>query len=138
MGAYLSTLRPTASLSTSESRPSSPTSNHYPSKEDVFLTRAFMLGRLPLELVDIILDLAMYWPRVVARETRRVEVNASAQNGHDANFVYLVTPPIPPSPLTEGRGQDGRIKVNLVRFSLCSRDQGWGGEAQLTGKFSRC
>lgn len=115
---------------------------HHPSEEDVTLVRTILLHLLPFELVDVILNLAMYWPRVVTRETKFFEVCASDRPNNDANFVYLVTPPIlvPSSKPTQRGGMDidqdnHPPKIRLVRFSLFSHDQGWGGEPQLTGPY---
>jgi hypothetical protein len=139
MGAYLSTLglaeddEPQLALGTT-SASTEPASFHHPSERDVLAIRTLLLHRLPLELADIILDLAMYWPRIVAHSTQHFIANASDRPQTDANLIYLVTPPILSSQHTEGADSGNRpAKVHMVRFSLSSHDQGWGGEESLQG-----
>jgi hypothetical protein len=122
------------SLAETTSTSSDSVSFHHPTERDVLVVRTLLLHCLPLELADMILDLAMYWPRIFAWETENFVADASSRPRNDASFVYLVTPPIPSSQHVEG-ADDGNMpaKVHMVRFSLCSRDQGWGGEQDLQG-----
>ena len=107
---------------------------HYPSERDVLAVRRMLLYCLPLELADLILDLAMYWPRVVVHSTEPFVVRASSRPQTNANFVYLVTPPIPSLQATEFVDScDRSTKVHMVRFSLSSSDQGWASEQGLQG-----
>jgi hypothetical protein len=102
---------------------------HHPSEADVLAVRSLLLHHLPLELADIILDLAMYWPRIITCETRSSVVHAIDRPRHDASFVYLVTPPIPSSQQTDfTHSSDRPANVKMVRFSLSSHDQGWSDE----------
>ena len=125
MGAYLSSTPPGGDDTTSI---------HYPSERDVLAVRTMLLHYLPLELADIILDLAVYWTRIVIHSTQPFVASASSRPGIDANFVYLVTPPIPYLQHTEGADScDQPTKVRMMRFSISSHDQGWGGEQNLQG-----
>lgn len=98
-----------------------------PSASDVFAVRRLLLHQLPLELVDIILDGAMYWPKITGSRTTSVEVSAHHGNGNDATYNYLVTPPIP-----FGEANTP-TNIKMVRFRLRSCDQGWGGDPGCTG-----
>jgi hypothetical protein len=120
-----------------------PRSFHHPREGDVRAVRQLLLHHLPLELADIILDMAMYWPRVISRSTQMRIARASHQPRDDARFVCLVTAPIPPIPQikndtdeTDDTGVydgDRLAKVHMVQFSLTSHDQGWGGDVGLLG-----
>jgi len=83
----------------------------------------------------MILDLAMYWPRIVAHKSQYLVVQAVSGSNNDANFVYLVTPPISSRHVEGSDVDDNRrpAKVHMVRFSVSSHDQGWGGELNLQG-----
>jgi hypothetical protein len=110
-------------------------SSHYPRERDVLAVRALLLHHLPLELAEIILDLLNL--DVLTKDRHSLETHTpsiSLMSHNDANFVYLVTPPNPSSQYTEGADSGNRpSKVQLVRFSLSSRNQGWGGEPNLQG-----
>jgi len=121
MGAYLS-------MPEDDSPPGTPSISddtaaiawHHPSETDVLAVGSFLLHHLPLELADIILDLAMYWPRIVSCETQFAAVCATDRPGNNASFVYLVTPPIPSPPQRTGVAHSGNrpANVKMVRFSL--------------------
>lgn len=128
-----------ASIVPASDAPTDPRSIYYHRDGDVRVVRQLLLHHLPLELADIILDLAMYWPRVVSHNTQMRVARASHQPRDDASFVYLVTPPIPPfsqmndTDDTGMYGGDRPAKVHMVQFSLTSHDQGWGGDVGLLG-----
>ena len=96
----------------------------HPTETDVFTVRNFLfsLEILPLELVDVILDLAEYWPRVYAKleggdGTLRIE--AGTNNSNNGSELCVLTPPIPLK-------QDEPMRIRYVKFSMRSHDQGWG------------
>ncbi|GLB40882.1 hypothetical protein LshimejAT787_0900970 [Lyophyllum shimeji] len=90
-----------------------------PADDDVHAVRDDLLHFLPLELVDIILDTAGYWPCLSARSTRHTIVAADDLTSNNAADYYLVTPAIPEEQCTH---------VKMVKFTLESCDQGWGGD----------
>ena len=92
-----------------------------PSVDDVFAVRHDLTRFVPLELADMILENAMYWPKVSASRTERKAVVAwygAAKN--NTAVYYVVTPPIPYSDI-----KNGQIRVRKVRFSLESYGRKW-------------
>ena len=101
-----------------------------PSVDDVFTVRQDLARFVPLELADMILENAMYWPKVSASRTEpRIVAAGYGSSNNNAAVYYVVTPPIP-------YVQGGWIRVRKVRFSLESHDQGWGGNFSDRGMFS--
>ncbi|KAF9457412.1 hypothetical protein BDZ94DRAFT_1314218 [Collybia nuda] len=97
------------------------------SEEEVQATKCVLYAFLPLELVDGILDLAMYWPSIVSHETRLVEATSEGSD----NLIYFMAPPF-----LEGRlGVGAPVNVKMIKFSLTSCDQGWGGEPNMPGPY---
>lgn len=90
-----------------------------PRDNDVYAIRNDLLHFLPLELVDIILDTAQYWPCFSVKSTRRLVVAASDYTSNNVAAYYLVTPAI-----REKRS----MHIKMVKFTLKSCDQGWGGD----------
>lgn len=132
---------------------------------DTAIVRTYLMRALrqPAELADIILDYASYGPRVEAcREkpfyapanrvqsvittqlSRKPRVALRKRTGRDKVAVTttytgptsataalcLVTDPIP-----KGRWPGEKVKVKKIRFSMWSRDQGWGGDPQCKGEY---
>lgn len=116
---------------------------YHPSNQDVYTVRNFLLSLeiLPLEIVDIILEEARYWPRVVTEREVTLSVAASSSDKADnAAWCYLVA-----SPILERYGIVGKeegLKITTVRqlrqvkFVFESHDQGFG--SQYWNIFSSC
>jgi len=100
-----------------------------PSEDDVAAVRKDLLNFLPLELVDVILDTAEYWPRVsTLQEIPIVVVN-------NQTCCYLITDPMPgPSHPDESGDFQQHRSIRKVRFKIRSHDQGWGGKPQHRGE----
>ncbi|KAJ7184792.1 hypothetical protein C8R46DRAFT_863046, partial [Mycena filopes] len=103
--------------------------------------RDVLLARLPLELVYIVLDHAECWVSQTSARGERREVRASSTPGHDASLLYLVGEPILGSGRVWVDGEEGveeldiPLRLTRVRFTVTSRDQGWGGEAHIRGTY---
>ncbi|KAL2268843.1 hypothetical protein VTJ83DRAFT_3689 [Remersonia thermophila] len=72
--------------------PSTAASLHEPTVADVLVTKAMLSKALPREIVDIIIDLAEYWPR-----TTTVVAGAGSaigSGGTDENVFVLRSPPL--------------------------------------------
>lgn len=96
----------------------------YPTRHDVDQVRNILLTHVHYELADLILSEAQYWPRFSTKRDTLLEVLASAEPQNAAQWVYMISDPIP----TVYSGE--RIvptRVKSVRFLLESCDQGWGG-----------
>ncbi|THV02254.1 hypothetical protein K435DRAFT_963274 [Dendrothele bispora CBS 962.96] len=104
--------------------------NFYPSEDDVAVVRQDLLCFLPLELVDEILDYAEYWPRIF--DCRRALIDIPGGR----SCCYLVTQPVPgDSEPGENTGPVRHRSIREVKFQICSRDQGWGGENEHRGTY---
>ena len=102
---------------------------HIPNDFELFTVRSFLLRFLPLELADVILDTAEYWP-VVAEETHTaIDVVSNFTNDNNAGQYCLVTPPVP----FKVRDFDVVPRLRCVKFKLLSNDQGWGGQSRYQG-----
>jgi len=102
---------------------------HIPNDFELFTVRSFLLRFLPLELADVILDTAEYWP-VVAEETHTaIDVVSNFTNDNNAGQYCLVTPPVP----FKVRDCDVVPRLRCVKFKLLSNDQGWGGQSRYQG-----
>ncbi|KAJ7234765.1 hypothetical protein B0H12DRAFT_1258577 [Mycena haematopus] len=109
--------------------------NYYPSSpDDVFQVRRFLVEFLPIELVNIILDEAKYWPRIRSTRDRTEIIIAYYRNNNNASFCCLVTPPFP-VPEALG-GPSARLHVKLVEFDVLSNDQGWCDHPQDKGTYN--
>lgn len=108
--------------------------HHHPSQGDVVTVRRALLDRVPLEIANIIIEMARYWPRISAKTERLNRVSAGDARDSDHSRCILVTPPIPHLELDEAdEGFAVALKTRLVRFHIRSCDQGWGGDAGLSG-----
>lgn len=90
----------------------------YPTETDVYAVRNFFLGQgyLYLELIDIILDLAEYWPRVHAEYSGVTKLQKLDRQWSVTEYC-VTTPAIPLRPL---------LKVRSVKFTMeCLHDQGF-------------
>ena len=93
-----------------------------PSVDDVFAVRHDLTRFVPLELADMILENAMYWPKVSASRAERKTVVAWYNSfNNNVTVYYVVTPSIPYRDI-----QNGQIRVRKVRFLLESHGRGWG------------
>jgi len=90
-----------------------------PTDNDVYAVRNDFLHFLPLELVDLILETAQYWPCISVKRASRLVVAANDHTSNNVAAYYLVTPPI-----REKRS----MHIKMVKFTLKSCDQGWGGD----------
>jgi hypothetical protein len=101
-----------------------------PSVDDVFVVRHDLNRFVPLELADMILENAMYWPKVSASRTERKAVVAWYGTSKSNTAVYyVVTPPISYRDI-----QNGQIRVRKVRFSLESHGRIWLGNISDRGE----
>ncbi|KAJ5180434.1 hypothetical protein N7492_003644 [Penicillium capsulatum] len=117
--------------SESKLQPTVKTAEYFPSLWDVLKIRYLLQwkisGGLPVELVDVIIDAAEYWPSIECRMKDEVVV------GTDRDRVLLKTVPLcydrkrlenepSPRPLPHRTVHPCR----KILFELSSRDQGWG------------
>ncbi|EAU86681.1 hypothetical protein CC1G_07339 [Coprinopsis cinerea okayama7 len=109
------------------------TTRFVPTEQDVLAVEGYLLPYLPIEVINIILDEAEYWPHLIcSRESdppRRVI--ASASPDHNMSVCYLISPKISEYCLTRRT----KLKVRRIVFHTLSHDQGWGGDAGLTGLY---
>ncbi|KAL7269980.1 hypothetical protein RUND412_007324 [Rhizina undulata] len=102
------------------------TSKFQPTPTDVAFTRAVLLTRLPLELVDYILHSAKYWSRMVVSLTEKCRALALGSNAYDCHQLILQTPPIP-GLITDLRPWRQK-PVRKIFFEFESQDQGFSCE----------
>ncbi|KAL1998153.1 hypothetical protein VTN02DRAFT_6766 [Thermoascus thermophilus] len=111
----------------------------YPSLRDVFQVRAILRrgivpGGLPVEIVDLIVDAAEYWPSVEARIREKIVIR------QDGDRECLRTPPLcyeqTPTDASQPRilPHRGMHPCRKIVFSIASHDQGWGGGLGNKGK----
>ncbi|KIK52057.1 hypothetical protein GYMLUDRAFT_50129 [Collybiopsis luxurians FD-317 M1] len=130
MGSTLSTL---SSALTKDSE--SADYNGSPSERDVDAVREYFLQFLPLELIDLVLDYAEYWPCLRVDTNKEIDALASRTISGEATWLYLISPFIPPR---EIKGVDSRHRrIRKVKFDMESNDQGWGGEPEHRGPFAQ-
>ncbi|KAF2670342.1 hypothetical protein BT63DRAFT_235582 [Microthyrium microscopicum] len=103
-------------------------------RDQVQEARAVLTNRLPLELVDIVLDYAEYWIR--QNYIRREHVQVQAQFTHDppqGAVLYLTTGAL-------GRGEYfeelALVKPRRVVLRIEAHDQGWCDDTGIHGTFS--
>ncbi|KAF8876545.1 hypothetical protein BD779DRAFT_1677716 [Infundibulicybe gibba] len=109
-----------------------PNGPYLPTRTDAWLVQRMLAIYLPLELVDIILEDAMYGPRIHAFEDEHTRLSASQASDNDASQCCLITPPLP------GPNELGWEWTNAKKivFKISSHDQGWGGEPRLSGRYA--
>jgi hypothetical protein len=103
------------------------------SVDDFFAVRDYFLRFVPLELANAILDAAMYWPSITTERTELLVASAGFVNKKNVAAYYLITPPIPQVV------RDAVVlpmRVRMVKFTLKSCDQGFGGSFKIRGKNS--
>ena len=113
---------------------------YQPDVADALLVKRLLIvasdRRLPIELVDKIVESACYWPRVSASMPRRVVARGSTRN---QDILIFRTPPIC-SAAAAHKGRSTRAlpepaithPVRRIVWTLKSHDQGWSGEAPAT------
>lgn len=143
-------------MGTSNSRP-----EYLPSALDVLVTKAMLAKglHLPLEVVDLVVDFAEYWPHTTTRVERPSRPNRFGTRP-DVDDFLLRTPPLGfltvPHPEPERYVREGvkvlrisdehpveqfqkwvgspvapvQLPCRKIVFTIRSRDQGWGGETQ--------
>ncbi|THU96816.1 hypothetical protein K435DRAFT_83644 [Dendrothele bispora CBS 962.96] len=87
-----------------------------PSEDDFRAVRQVLRHLFPLELVEKIIDLGSYWPKIRASSADVIDVFGGEL------YCYLVTPPIPGA---ETAGAPLQRSVRQIRFKIDSCDQGW-------------
>lgn len=110
-------------------------SNFVPSPRDVLDVKSLLWQkRLPIELVDSIIDFAEYWPH------QATEVDRAIQVGNNSSVLYLQTPLLPGVFVPENDKKCGEAEESLaignvrtralnparkIVFRIWSHDQGW-------------
>ena len=101
--------------------------------DDFFAARHCFLHFVPFELANAILDAATYWPSVTAERTELLVATADFVNKKNVAAYYLITPPIP----QVVRGSVVLpMRVRMVKFTLQSCDQGYGGNSKIRGNLT--
>ncbi|KAJ3827099.1 hypothetical protein F5880DRAFT_1609615 [Lentinula raphanica] len=135
MGSTLSTL---SSALTKDAEAAS--FNGYPTEDDVAAVRVFMLEGfpLPLEIIDLILDFAEYWPCLRVDNSEEIEAVASSTVHGEATWTYLISPPMLPGEISGTESRHRRVRK--ITFEMESHDQGWtsiqGTEGTYNGSWS--
>jgi len=118
-----------SSVSSAFIEESEPTHTGHPIEDDVTSVRDLFQTYLPLELINLILDFAEYWPCIRCDSNRKADVVAPSVGGSEATWLYLMSPPIPEP--------DGKHrKIRRVIFQTESRDQGWVNDPQIRGTYN--
>ncbi|TFK18850.1 hypothetical protein FA15DRAFT_709496 [Coprinopsis marcescibilis] len=125
---FYSPIQNVGSLATDLARWATTPVNPYrfvPEEEDAYQVQEILLGfSLPLELVQVILDEAEYWPRLICQresEPHLLQVNTTPENDHFGTRCYLISPKIPEF----SKSGKSRILLRRIVFHTFSRDQGW-------------
>ncbi|EDR00465.1 uncharacterized protein LACBIDRAFT_313370 [Laccaria bicolor S238N-H82] len=115
-----------------------PDQYHPSSENEVLHVQQTMMNFVPVELADLIVDYAQYWPRLAScREANPpITINSTSGSGgvlNDAYQFYLVTD----RPIPEWSDSNLKVvrKVRKVVFRIWSHDQGWGGDDGLVGNY---
>ncbi|KAF8650933.1 hypothetical protein AX16_005031 [Volvariella volvacea WC 439] len=94
---------------------------YIPSEQHVKSVRYLLQYFLPLELVDLIIEDAEYWPRLHSERSERITVAAADEiPSLKSVWCYLVSPPVP-DPIQAL----GESKTRRIEFKVQSHDQGW-------------
>ncbi|KAF9496883.1 hypothetical protein BDN71DRAFT_1547683 [Pleurotus eryngii] len=106
-----------------------------PIPEDVIRVRKPLLTVFPRELLDHILDLAQYWPAIVTSNAEEVHISANSRVCVEQTVLTAhFAPNVPSSDWLNPP------KAKLVKFTIQSQDQGWGGSHHLLclGSYKGC
>ncbi|KAF8915760.1 hypothetical protein CPB85DRAFT_1293170 [Mucidula mucida] len=119
-----------SSQSSSEeiSAPDIDTHDYVPTENDIHRLRNLFFSAIdiPSEIIEIILDMAEYWPSVHSERFLDVAVKSEGRQGSPypmAEWCYLVSPRVP----SHARS----VKAVTIQTESC--DQGWGGEPEHRG-----
>ncbi|KAJ7659071.1 hypothetical protein DFH06DRAFT_1194988 [Mycena polygramma] len=91
------------------------------SVQDLLAARTTLLLHFPLELVEIILDLAQYWARTHSACDLVYVTAFDHLQGREVSACHLATPPILDTYHRHG-SEDVRLRVARVEFSMVSRN----------------
>jgi hypothetical protein len=101
---------------------------HIPTERDIKLVQETLVQFLPLELANLIIDEAEYWPVLACNSGKTsIRVEAMSNLQYSANHCYYISPRLP------NPTEECLYKLRKIVFRLWSRDQGWGGDPGLTG-----
>ena len=106
--------------------------DHCPTPDDVFAVRRFLLAFVPVELANLILNEANYWPKATwsFEPENPLIVFASDNRWSDAASCCLLTPKL--CDLLYG-GKVERYKIKTICFKTMSHDQGWCSNGDFSG-----
>lgn len=129
-------------------------SPYFPTISDVLAVKSLLLtfpqsSRLPIELIDIIIDYAHYWPHTSTTLAVPVCITGKhPRTGGHANDLLIVTPPLgvlPQPSVSSNNGEWGRVDdctphrgthpCRELTFALSGHDQGWGGLERDRGTY---
>ncbi|KAL0959988.1 hypothetical protein HGRIS_011645 [Hohenbuehelia grisea] len=104
---------------------------------DIAFARHALLHFFPRELINHILVLVNYSPRVVTRSDQELAVIAPFTEHNDIQKVYLLSSAIPhePTRLPEKLQLLDTMHIRSVKFTFVSHDQGWGGQVEHKGSY---
>ncbi|KAF9033750.1 hypothetical protein BDZ89DRAFT_1062848 [Hymenopellis radicata] len=111
--------------------PDADTHDYVPTEEDINRLRSLFFSAIdiPAELIEIILDMAEYWPSVRSERFLDVAVKSARREGSPyptAEWCYLVSPRVP--------SHAKFVKAITIQTESC--DQGWGGEPEHRGTYN--
>ncbi|KAE9404691.1 hypothetical protein BT96DRAFT_813259 [Gymnopus androsaceus JB14] len=100
--------------------------SHTPTENEVNTVRYMLCDFLPLELVDIIIEDAEYWPCLYSKQDLKIKVEASKAPGpaFKSAWCYLISSPIPG--IVSQESSEPESIARKVVFEIQSHDQGWG------------
>ncbi|KAF8915766.1 hypothetical protein CPB85DRAFT_1432774 [Mucidula mucida] len=110
------------------SAPDAATHDYVPTEKDIHRLRNLFFSTIdiPSEIIEIIVDMAEYWPSVHSERFLDVAVKSEGRQGSPypmAEWCYLVSPRVP----SHARS----VKAVTIQTESC--DQGWGGEPEHRG-----
>ncbi|KAF9072104.1 hypothetical protein BDP27DRAFT_1321082 [Rhodocollybia butyracea] len=108
--------------SNSDERSARGLARNTPSEKDVENVRHLLRTLLPLELVDLAIEYAEYWPCLHSESPFRVRFEAEAAPGLKIAYCYLLSLPIPNVSTRKGLQIP---QVKRIEIHLQSHDQGW-------------
>jgi hypothetical protein len=106
-------------------------STFYPTEDDFLAVRADLLKFVPLELVQLFLTTAQYWPRICTKRSVQSFIRATALTNFEGETCYLVSDPVPA--LAISPDSDRKRKIEMIRFVTESHDQGWTSDPEPQG-----
>jgi hypothetical protein len=103
------------------------TDHHCPTLEDVFAVRRSLLVFVPVELANLILNEANYWPKATLNFDPEDPLVLSDR---DATVCCLVT-----SKIRDLLLNGPYMIVKMIRFKIVSHDQGWCDENHFSERY---